>query len=230
MKYILGLASLVIILGGDLAVAQESYLPLAEGNTWSYLGLGGERESTVISGQTEIFGYDVWVMEYFDSDHNEELENYWTSDETGDVYLWGAWRGWGQVYDPPIKMVDAPLEVGKTWSTTFDRYSLPDLEFVRTETIHFEVQEAGVIAVPAGDFEAFNIIDAGDGGVEYAGAVYNVLGERLQPNQRVVDSWWSLGVGEIQYVSSDTYQLTSFEVGPVATEHRTWSGVKVLFQ
>jgi hypothetical protein len=47
----------------------------------------------------------------------------------GDVELWGFHRtldAIGFVYDPPVLLVDARLEVGKTWFHEIDYYSYPD--------------------------------------------------------------------------------------------------------
>ena len=126
-------------------------------------------------------------------------------------------------------LVDAPLEVGRTWSTTFDVYSLPDLSYQDTWTIAFVVAESGIYEVPAGSFEGFGIGSAEPALFDRSGRQYTLTGELAGSGGRDADSWWSLGVGEIRYRYATDYQLESYQIGSVAVEARTLSAVKGLF-
>ena len=126
------IAACAVVLFAGLAQAQVPYLPLAEGNTWTYATASGVPETWLVTGQTTVFDQDVWVIEYPGSADNGDLENYWTSGDDGDVLLHGFWRGWGFAYDPPVNLADAPLELGKTWTITFDIYLLPELTYDST--------------------------------------------------------------------------------------------------
>ncbi len=223
--------TLVLLLTAGLASAQVDYLPLATGNTWNYITDAGLYETRVITGQTTVFDQDAWVMEYPGSPWNDVLDQYWSVADNGDVLFHGYWReDWGRVYDPPLLVVDAPLELGQAWSTTVDSYALPDLEYLSTFTIFYEVSEAGTYDVPAGSFEAFGVGTVEPPVVEKDGRRYSVYGELMVPGYRTTSDWWSLGVGLVQYVHVEFLQLESYQIGTVAVQDHTWSGVKSLFE
>jgi len=224
------LTIIVAVMLVQAAAAQVDYLPLAQGNTWTYIAANGEHETRVITGQTTVFGQDAWIMEYPGSPWNDVLDQYWSAAGNGDVHFHGFWReDWGRVYDPPLMVVDTPLELGQTWSTTVDSYTLPDLVYDSTFTIYYEVLEAGTYDVPAGSFEAFGVGTVEPPVVEKDGQRYSVLGELIVPDQRTSADWWSLGVGAVQYLHVEMLQLESYQIGTVAVQDQTWSGVKSLF-
>ena len=227
------ITAITITLLASAALGQVGYWPLAEGNTWTYVSDGGQSETLLVTEQIPIFGHSAWVVDYPESSWNEPLENYWSEGPDGQVYLHGFWRddqgGWGYLYEPPVLFVDAPLAVGDTWSTTYDTYQLPGEIFDEQRTITLTAVEFGTYVVPAGEFEAFGVGYARQAVLERAGRQYSLTGEALEPGGRDAGHWWSLGVGRIRYHVTDALQLESYMIGTVATEARSWSGIKNLF-
>ncbi len=123
MKLIIACILTVTVVG---PVAGQDYLPLETGDFWSYIADDGVKEMRIVGEQVPIFQGTPYGIEHTISANNQGLVNYWTSGSDGDVLLWGFFRdGWGRLYQPPISMVDAPLAVGNSWTTTVDIYSLP---------------------------------------------------------------------------------------------------------
>ncbi len=215
---------------GVSSLFAEEFLPLEIGNYWSYLAEDGMVETKVISEQATIFGQDVFVIEYTESSQNLGLRNFWTGGEDGDVFLHGFNRGWGFIYDPPIQIVDAPLYVGKTWTTEFAVYALPDTSYQTTWEVTYVVLEEGVYQVGAGSFPGYGL-----GTVEPEVGLglrqgFSLSGQVEDSAQRDADFWFSDGVGEIQYDTDHLYMLESYSGGTVATEPLAWDGVKALFR
>jgi hypothetical protein len=207
------------------------YLPLEQGTTWLYETESGGAERKTVDGAVDIFGETAQVIRYSESASNEGLENYWTTDAAGDVYLWGFFRpeegGWGYLYQPPLLCADAPLYTGKSWQTESLVYSLPDTipasSFVYTGTVTWD----GVLAVPAGSFQSF-LVEGSTGGQEQA--------EGFSPDGRLLAGrvttceWYSDGVGVVQYGRAGApspFQLVDYGVTPV--EAGTWTAIKSLF-
>lgn len=208
----------------------EEYLPLWIGNRWEYRGVGGAAETKLVNRTTSVWGTQTFVIDYEASTSNEGLENYWTTEADGDVLLWGFWRsveGFGGLYRPAIRVVDAPLHVGRSWSDSIAVYHLPDTLYVGTYRIAWRVFEAGLLAVPGGTFFAYGIGQtrnpmAGLGGYSLTGAA---LGPRADEEPT---EWYSDGVGEIQYSTDDVYQLV-FYIQPTAVDGTTWGRIKSCF-
>ena len=226
------LASFILIAAAFLPhpCSSENYLPLQIGNRWEYTSSEGD-ETKEVTGTIELWGEEVFVIEYPESVHNLGLDQYWTTNVEGDVFVWGWWREddqWGSLFEPAIPWVDAPLYLGKTWSHTFDTYVLPDTTYAGQNEIHLRVYWEGVLSVPAGDFYSYGIgqdVPHGAGFPEdrcISGEVAVDL-----PREEPTD-WYGDGVGEIQYRTSDIYQLVSFDQ-PVAIAQTSWGAVKALY-
>jgi hypothetical protein len=211
-------------LPGAGASHAQSYLPLAPGNRWVYQGVNGLHEIQAITGTMTIQGRTVFVKSYLKSSSNLGLENYWSEDLDGDLLLSGFFRNgidpWGLVYDPPVLLLDAPLALGKTWTTRFTAYQLPAMELLGTYELTLEVFEDTTLVVPAGTFRAFGIGQpptpaiaafASHGSLSLDGALWGSGGSP--------SDWYAAGVGVVQYDADDRYQLAvSDNVGvePVA--------------
>jgi hypothetical protein len=213
-----------------VVVAAEQYLPLTIGNQWVYQGVAGKSERQLVTEMRTFWGSDTYVISYLDSSSNQGLENYWTTDADGDVSLWGfynATNGEGILYTPPIKRVDAPLYVGKTWSTTFDYYFLPGMTYGGTATIVMSDWEERILVVPAGPFPTVGV---GQGPYDGPLRGYSLAGLRVSAVPvRGASDWYSPSVGLVQYQSDDLYQLTSFG-GPTPAVQSTWGRVKALYR
>jgi hypothetical protein len=225
-------ASLVLIIAAVFphTCAADDYLPLQMGNRWEYTSSEGD-ETREVTGTIQLWGEEVYVIEYPESVFNLGLENYWTTNPEGDVFLWGFWRDddtWGMLYFPPIPMADAPLYLNKTWSHTFAVYELPDTNYIAENEIGFAVYSEGIISVPAGDFYAYGIGQFLPLGAGVLGD-HSVTGERVfdEPRQEPTH-WYSDGLGEVQYQATDLYQLVSFDQ-PVAVAQMSWGAVKALY-
>ncbi len=90
------------------------------------------------------------VIEFSENQDNEGLKNFWTTNEEGDVFLWGFSREFGLRYDPPIMVVDSPLSLGQSWDVVSDVYDFSSGNFVGTFEFTLEVMEEGIYQVGAG--------------------------------------------------------------------------------
>jgi hypothetical protein len=123
-------------------------------------------------------------------------------------------------------MLDAPLFIGKTWSTTTQVFSVPDTVLAGTITLAFAVYEAGIINVPAGSFSAFGI-----GPTTPSPAVgYSLSGEVARSrSQGSADIWYSEGVGRVRYIADQRYDLESYGQ-PTPVLSATWGSIKRQFR
>lgn len=227
MKPIILCALLLIV----YPAAAEDFLPLETGNFWSYVGDFGAEEMKVVSEQVPIFQGHPYPIEYVTSPGDQGLINYWTSEPDGGVLLWGFFRHtWGYLYQPPLRVLDAPLYVGKTWTVTYDLYSLPDTVFIQTSDITFVVQEDPVLTVPAGEFPTFGIVDNFYGINAALENRCTLSGQSRSQNLRTVYEWYSQGVGVVQTDHTQLLQLETYTDHPVATEVSSWGAVKALYR
>ena len=230
MKHIIP-CILIIFLASP--VTAEDYLPLETGNFWSYITESGAEETLVVGEPVPIFQDYPYPIEYTTGEGgNLGLINFWTSESDGGVLLWGFSRPtWGYLYQPPIRMVDAPLYVGKTWSTTVDMYDLPDTTFFQTATFTFEVFEDPELTLPAGTFPTFGIGDQEPGALSILDGRYTPWGEVTTRNDRGASVWYSLGVGLVQYDGfAGLWQLETWTDDPVGVEVSSWGAVKALYR
>ena len=211
--------------------AGQDYLPLETGNFWSYVTGGGGEEMRVVGGQVPIFQGTPYGIEYPISDENQGLVNYWTSEPDGDVLLWGFFRdGWGRLYQPPITMVDAPLAVGESWTTTVDIYSLPDTIFMETMDMTYIVQEDPELTVPAGVFPTYGIGTLIPVSTTLSTGRYTLWGEVMMDKDVGRLTWYSLDVGIVQQDFGPIYKLETYTDHPVGVVVSTWGAVKALYR
>ncbi len=228
MKLILACILAVSIVG---PAAGQDYLPLETGNFWSYVTDAGFKEMRVVVDQVPVFQGTPYKIEYTISSDNQGLVNYWTSGPDGDVLLWGFFRdGWGRLYQPPISMVDAPLAVGKSWTTTIDFYSLPDTIFMETLDMTYIVQEAPELTVPAGVFPTYGIGSPEPVATTLSAGRYTPWGELVTDKDAGRLSWYSLDVGIVQDDLGRFYKLETYTDHPVAVEVSSWGAVKALYR
>jgi hypothetical protein len=217
--------TLIVVLTPSACLSQE-YLPLSFGSSWHYEGVQGAQERQTVVGTVDVWGMSTRVIQFTESTHNPGLKNYWTTEPDRDVLLWGFNRkGFGWLYNPPIRVLDAPLFIGKTWSTTVQIFSVPDTVLVGTFPFAFTVYEEGVISVPAGSFSAFGI-----GSTTPLPARYSISGEvaRAEP-QGSADVWYSEGVGRVRYIADQRYDLESYGQ-PTPVLSATWGSIKRQFR
>ena len=223
------LCTLIILLAGPAYA--EDYLPLETGNFWSYVSDEGLYDMRVVLDPVPLLDGNPYPIEYIISTNNQGLVNYWTSEPDGGVLLWGFWREtWGIAYDPPIRMVDAPLFVGKAWNNTVESYSLPDLVPYMTFDFNYTVSEDPVLTVPAGEFPTFGIGEPDPEGKRLLDGRFTLCGELITDKTVVVDNWWSLGVGIVQENLGGLMKLETYTDHPVAVEVSSWGEVKALYR
>jgi hypothetical protein len=225
------LVVLVLLLICAAPAAAEDYLPLETGNFWSYVTQNGDHEMRVVAGQVPILQGTPYAIEYLISPNDQGLVNYWSLGPDGDVLLWGFFRdGWGYVYQPPVVLVDAPLVVGKNWSTTLDVISLPDTTYITTAEFQYVAAEAQDVTVPAGTFSSFGIDSPDPDTKSLLDGRYTLWGTKVNDKANAELTWYSLGVGIVQEKFSDLLMLETYTDQPVATEVTTWGGVKALYR
>jgi len=225
------LATLVLPYGGS-ALAQP-YFPLAIGNSWDYQTPGGVHETQTITGTTTLLGHTVFVNTYTNNPDNAGLENYWQVGSNGGVLLLGFYRnndGFGELYDPLIDYVDAPLAVGKTWSSESAIYDLPGMIPDGTLAISFTAYEDVTLTVPAGTYQAFGIGLVFTPGFTKtaAGGRLNIDGTLRVTADQPTD-WYAAGVGEVQYGTGDLFQLAGLNLPTPATA-LSWGHVKAAYR
>lgn len=214
------------------SLAEPIYLPLSVGDAWSYDADPGTGETMTVVGTRELLDATVHVIDYSESTHNDSLENYWTREADGDVLLWGFFReeggGWGYAYVPPIRWIDVPVFVGKTWTCTSQVYQLPSevplaTPLVATVVVTWE----GDLSVPAGTFSSIALSDAIMAHPDIGRSGFALDG-RASSLRSDTEYWYSDSVGEVQYNLDALYQLSSYGVAPVETV--TWARIKVLYR
>jgi hypothetical protein len=230
MKHTIIAAAVSVLFPASIPAMGATYLPLDDGNQWSYAAVGGGGEDQTVTGTFTILGRETSVIQYTNSDMNNGLTNFWSTGIDGDVLLHGFFRvsdAFGWVYDPPVRIVEAPLAVGQSWSQTFDVLDYETLTYVTTITIDFLVYDEGVITVPAGDFYSFGI-----GENVLAGALpasFALTGEADEARGGSASDWWCDGLGRSQYDSFDRYQLASSNL-PTPVDYKTWGRIKELYR
>jgi hypothetical protein len=225
------LATLALAIGSP-AFAQP-YFPLAIGNSWDYQTAGGAHETQTITGTTTVFGHDVFVNTFANNPDNAGLENYWQVGSNGGVLLFGFYRGgdgFGILYDPPLTIVDAPLALGKTWSSEATFYRLPGMTPDGTFTVSFSAYEDVMLTVPAGTFHAFGIgqyLPPGSAKAFASGAL-NLDGTLRVTTSQATD-WYTAGVGEVQYGPGDLFELVGLNL-PTPAGALSWGYVKAIYR
>jgi hypothetical protein len=233
-------------LGSGVVLAQaglKNYLPLHIGLRWDYDNGQGSTMRSTVQGPMTILGRETTVILHeLTGPAAQDLRNFWSVDAESNLYLHGAENlsgGFVAVYDPPILWLDAPLFVGKSWTTSTKVY----YDFAGTYPgdpiqVPLAVGEEVDLTVPAGTYHCFGTgspvvleaLTASDGGR------YDLLGLRYETEiagRAEVDynGWYADGVGQVRDVfpSYGIFDMTSWN-GPVLTLCRSWGGIKSLYR
>ena len=228
MKIVIALMISLTMAGTAIA---EEFLPLEPGNFWSYRDAAGLEELQVVTGQVPIFDANPFAIEYTDSPENQGLINYWSTEPDGDILLWGFFvDGWGYVYQPPIRMLDAPLNIGKSWSTTTLFHTLPDTLPYQTFEAAFTAYEEPVLTVPAGEFTCWGIGPSDPATKAAHQGRYTLWGTVVSDKNAGPDTWYSPGVGVVQYGVGSLLKLETYTDHPVGVQISSWGAVKALYR
>ena len=213
-------------------VSAESYFPLHVGNTWHFVDDEATVEVQSITRTDVILGRDVFVNSFVTSTTNLGLDQYWIEAPDGDLLLAGFDRkldGFGVLYEPPLLWLDAPLALGKEWTSSSEALLLPESKSLGTIDVGLRVYEAGPIEVPAGTFDAFGVgqflVPAS---TIQALASLNLDGTARTAGSNVTD-WYAAGVGDIRYDFNTPMQLTGYEL-PTPALASTWGRVKQAYR
>lgn len=234
---ILGFCLILVSLAVLAPARADDYLPLELGNYWIYDGaVVGEHEESFISGTMRLWDGEVSVMTLRNSTQNEGNDIFWTVGDDGDVLLWGFQfpEGGGALYVPPLVEVDPPLFLGKEWSVTsgFYSYTLSDTLYWGEWTLVYTVLTDETLDLPVGSLHAYGITARLESDKTLPAALRRLDRMGLlavSPHRQVIPYWWSEGVGQVQYNTSDRYQLVTYGNEPVLTQTTSWGRIKALY-
>jgi hypothetical protein len=234
-------ASILCFTPAILQAQAYNYLPLVPGMAWHYEAATGESWLTTVKGEQMVLGRITTTLVHSIDQvvTTQVVHNFWTVDMGGDLYLHGAHNittDFVVSYEPPILWLDAPLELDKTWSTSFQPFfSLDGTNPGNPGVNHLQVFESADLTVPYGTFPAFGIGYAGTQKLTAPdGRAYDLLGFTQEvgglPTSKGAFSWFSDGLGRLQEIyEGATYQLVTWN-GPVPVMAETWGGLKNLYR
>lgn len=213
-----------------LPAAAQDYHPLVPGYFWSYLRDDGMHEMMIVGDMVPVFGNMVYPIGHPGLDPFQNLVNYWSTGPDGDLLLWGWSRGtFGYLYQPPIVVLDSPLVMGKSWSTTVDLYAVTDSSYVETREFPYAVYDHANITVPAGSFDSWGVGYGPSSSKTMYDGRYNLMGEAVGLKSEGVERWYAEGVGVVEEYLFQVYRLETYFDHPVASEATTWGSVKALY-
>jgi hypothetical protein len=218
-------------------VLADPWQPLEVGRRWEYRGVGGAHQVEHITGLLSLRGRTVAVKAY-DEGADAGLENYWQLGADGTVYLCGFAQpggGLALAYEPPIAYLPGPPALGVGRTTDVTAYNLVDGSVYTAISLRFSILEEVDLVLPGGAFHAL-----GTGEVAPApptivarGRTFSLDGRSLGGMPANLGSspsdWFTDGVGVVQYLSSDLYQLVATDL-PTPTLHHTWGALKRLYE
>jgi hypothetical protein len=235
---------LVLVLCSTLAVPlppspvhAAPWLPLGLGTRWEYRGVAGSHQVETITGFPVLHGRTVAAKSYSEG-VDAGLENYWLLAPDGSVLLAGfnnPSAALAILYEPPIRLLPVPPVVGPGSFVTTTIFNLFTDAVLGTFPLRYDVSEEVQLTLPAGLFHTFGV-----GQAISLPSPQSVAGRTLSLDGRTIGragssifsvtttDWFSEGVGEVQYLASDVYQLVSFGE-PTATARSNWTAVKRLF-
>ncbi len=237
---VLTMLSLVAGLGAGAPAGAYDYFPLEIGTVWYYRNDLGEADLVSIVREEELLGAMTRVRLCQGS---QIIENYWSVDTGGHVYLHGGRNftyPFELAYLPPLRMVDAPLYVGKEWVT--ENVRLYDFQgHYQGEEFDYPLQvySEGDLVVPAGTFHTY--------GIGYdpqpvlirspSGDAYDLLLHRVDPSgtqgREDGTDFYSDGVGLVQYIVTtppETWFKLQWWNPPTPPQESTWGKIKALFR
>ncbi len=219
----------------------EQYLPLTVGWEWFYESDMGETDHMSMLGERVVLGVLTTVRreEY----STQSVENFWSVGEDGDLYLHAAVNYTFQIefaYAPPILVLDAPLEIGKSWST--ENIQVLDLSgnpLGMSVSYHGQVVGHGPIEVPAGCYSAWSVLGETLPGQVIGGSLAVLAnGRAFQGNGKeatceAVVTWYVDGVGVVRFrvqgTQDGTFDLQWWNPA-VPVRSGSWGEIKGLFR
>jgi hypothetical protein len=234
------LATLILFVNLSESAKGYEYYPLAIGTMWYYENDLGETNLMSIVREETLLGAMTHVRL---KQGSQVIETYWSVDTDGHVYLHGGRNftyPFELAYLPPLRMVDAPLYLGKEWVT--EDVGLYDFqgnfqgdEFDYPLEVYFE----GELVLPAGTFHSYGIgFDLNPVFVDGpSGEIYDVQLNRIDPSdarsREDVTDWYTDGVGPVQYTITtppETWFKLHWWNPSTRARESTWGQIKTLFK
>ncbi len=210
------------------------WLPLVDGMHWDYRSANFQ-ETQIITGTRTLLGRTLYVKSFVGGP-DSGLQNFWQVAPDGSVLLGGfdnVSAGLALAYDPPFPVLQTPPSLGLTWSTHSVARLIPSMVEYATIDLNWEVSEDVVLEVPAGSFHAFGVgqVPPTAAKVMAGGRAFTLDGRLVaDPGKAAVATdWYSEGVGEVQFLASDLFQLVAFGP-PLPATASTWGRVKQLYR
>ena len=211
-------------------------MPLDIGTQWEYASVSGVHEIETITGTRVVLGRTVFVKS-FSSGPDNGIENWWQTGPAGEVLLAGFDRhdGFTLGYDPPITLCGGTPTLGDLWPTHIIMYDMATMNVVGEYDFTFGALEDVSLTVPAGTFHCYGV---GQVVPVTAKAILGARGLTLDGRRAATGpgaaassatDWFSSGVGAVQTVSSDLFQLVSFS-RPTPTLTSSWGRLKQLYR
>jgi hypothetical protein len=172
------------------------YLPLIEGNRWTYKMTNGMEMTVKVTGFAEIKGIRCASLET--SAGGQTSQEYIATDAGGVRAYMLKVGGQEIMYNPPILRIKLPFKAGEAWSSTVTQGGM---------TVQSNFRSLGIerVATEAGSFDCIKIetVTMMPGG----------------PGQIITAGWYASGVGLVQmHVQTGgeemTFRLTETNVLP----------------
>ena len=241
-KFLLPCLALAAIAGFPPSAAEAwNYHPLVIGNSWGYENDLGETQEMEIVGEFTVLGVTTRVRRQVEQD--QTYSNYWTRDASGNLFLHGARNDgydWHVAYDPPLKMVEAPLFLGKSW--VVEDFEVIDIEGFRTLALEPEmglsVYFEGNVSTPAGSFYSYGLgwyPQPPADGRGILGGAFSLLGRKLDgdggPRIDILD-WYCENLGlsqQTDYAGGEHPLQLLFFIGETPILPSSWTEIKALY-
>jgi hypothetical protein len=214
-----------------------TWQPLATGLRWEYRGVGGAHQVETITGQTIVRGRVVAVKSYTEGP-DAGLQNYWLTAPDGSVMLAGFSNpsaAFAVAYEPPVRYLPVPPVVGPGPFQPVVVHNLFTDAVLFSGDLRYDVTEEVTLSLPAGSFHAFGVGRAIPLPITSfgKGIALTLDGRSLpatDPSIYVIETtdWYSEDVGDVQYQTSDLFQLVGFGL-PTPTATSSWGGLKRLY-
>lgn len=217
-------------------VAADPWQPLDVGRRWEYRSVGGAHQVETIIGTLVLRGRSV-AAKYYAEGSDAGLENYWMNGADGTVFLCGfssPSAGLALAYEPPIAYLPGPPALGVSRTTNVTAYNIGDGTVNSSFAITCAVLQEADLSLPAGMFHALGTGQVAPvrPAIVTARGTYSLDGRSLGgPSAGLgaaASDWYSDGVGDVQYQSTDLYQLIGFGL-PTPATRSSWGAVKRLF-
>ena len=179
-------------------------------------------EYSLVVGEENYYGQDVWVVKYeYETGIGGPHYDFFSIADDGDVLHHGSrFTQSGSmienVLEPPVRLIDAPIISGKSWTDEFTltRYVDGSIDVVQENHQQYgRIESVDVlISVPAGDY-----------------ATVEVFNSPIRKSPPQIRYWFSEGVGIVK----KTYpgNVERLLMAPVVqSDSKSWGSVKALFR